>query len=181
MTRFWGRRPTPFVAPENLERAYVADTDLLLLLFRKQLVTGELRGIGMPKVLLEMVRCLVLVERTDKAGTSQQLQKTMAPVWNALLMTERRVIGTAAFDQQLALLAARWRIFRDTAMTVLTEPGSATPSRGPARASDPLIGAACAGLPRSHPQRLAPYLREGQPCTGLVTAAHDEFTGSPGC
>jgi hypothetical protein len=180
MTRFWTRRPAPLRAPENLERAYVADTDLLLLLFRRQLVTAQPRGIGLPKVLLEMVRCLVLVERSDSARARQPLQDTVAPLWNALLMTEGRAIGTAAFDQQLALLVTHWQAFRDAAMTVLTEPSSAASARGPARACDPPIGAACAGLPRSHPQRLAPYLRDGQPCTGLVSAAHDEFIGLPG-
>jgi hypothetical protein len=161
-----------------LVEAYVEDADALLWAFRAAVLRGSWDALDLPKVILEMVRSLVLVQRLALPDAEPA---PAAAVWARLSAIERLPAGAPEVDQQLAELAAAWAVFRAGARAALVRAG-ADPERVTARdrLGDPSIGSVCRGTPHSHPAAVGAYLGHSLPCPGLVSTAAAAFSGREG-
>jgi hypothetical protein len=161
-----------------LVEAYVEDADAMLWEFRAAVLRGSWDALDLPKVILEMVRSLVLVERLALPDAEPG---TAAAVWARLTAIERLPAGAPEVDQQLAGLATDWAAFRAAAHAALVRAG-ADPEQVTARdrLGDPSIGSVCGGTPHSHPTAVGAYLRHSLPCPGLVSTAAAAFSGREG-
>jgi hypothetical protein len=160
--RLFRRRRAP-VDRRPLASACLSDTDVMLRLFRAGVVAGVWEVIELPKLLLEMVRAVVLVDGVVQ--DSRPVGDARRTLWARLHRVESSFAGDPRLDQALAELFDSWDRYRAAVTGVL-----AVPDCGQADST---------GTPRTHPMRVAPYLTRALPCVGLVDAAADAFATQP--
>lgn len=162
-----------------LVQGYVEDAGLMLQLHRAGAARGE-TGVELPKTLLEMVRCLVLVRRLDPRDEAAGRRGVHDALWRDLLATEALPPGPS-LDRQLARLASSWQDFARVTADELRRAPYADRQDAPATpttdlgAGDRAVGAACAGSTHTHPLAVQSRLRHQTPCPGLVDAAARAF------
>lgn len=163
-------RSSEQVVPAALVAQYLDDTSAMLAAHRRGVRHGTPDLVGLPKVLLEMVRCLTLGRYADPRH-APGLAPAQARLRADLLATERLAAGPA-LDQQVERLSASWAEYVGAARPPLVD---GEQGRRPAGVQLPGIGSVCDGSPHAHPLAVG-ALRTTTPCVGLVTTAERAFT-----
>jgi hypothetical protein len=172
MTR--SRSEVPRVA--DLLADLVEGTDRMLSMHRTALLRGTDPLVELPKLLLEMVRCMVMVKWLDPRDESPCRPAAHQQLWRDLVATELLAPGPA-LDQQLRQLGRSWLEFAavtDDELSVTRDHPSELDSLD--RPTAAVVGPMRGGT-RTHPTAVQPMLRHSTPCPGLVEAAARAFSG----
>jgi|1186.fasta_scaffold261797_2 hypothetical protein len=173
MTRHHSRSPRL----ADLLADLVDGTDRMLLLHRAALLNGTDSVVELPKLLLEMVRCLVTARRLDPRDESPYRAAAHDGLWRDLVAIEQLAPG-AALDQRLRQLPRSWLEF-----AAVTAEEVSRARRHPSDTEGPdwptTTGGAMHGCHRTHPTAVQPLLRHETPCPGLVETAARAFAFTP--
>jgi len=165
------RRATPTVP--DLLADLVEGTDRMLSLHRAALLRGTEPRVELPKLLLEMVRCMVMARRLDPRVESPCRTAAHDDLWRDLVSIQQLAPG-AALDMQLRQLGSSWWEFAAVTAEELTlARRHSSDADGLGWQTSPM--SALRGCLRTHPDVVQPLLRRETPCPGLVEAAAQAF------